>query len=112
MIVVATMHAREGKEDRVRDILVALVVESRQEEGCLQYDLLIGHEDPREFALYEVWESEAALNAHLRSKHVSVAYTFSAELCDEEPKVIAYRAVEPARKAHTGPTRRLDDGDE
>ena len=74
IVVVATMRAKEGKEDNLRDVLMALVVESRQEKGCLQYDLMVGDEEPLEFAMYERWESPAALNTHLRSRHIEVAY--------------------------------------
>ena len=112
IVVIATTHAREGKEDKVRDILTALVVESRQEPGNVQYDLLVGEEDPRRFVIYEVWESEAAMNKHLRSTHVSVAHSFADELNDVPPEVVSYRLIEPTRKAHSsGPTRPLEPTD-
>ena len=109
IVVIATMHAKEGQEDRMKDVLLALVVESRLEPGNLHYELLLSEDDPCEFAFYEVWENQAALNAHLRSKHISVAHSFSAELADREPRVVAYRSIEPMRKIHSsGPTRRLE----
>jgi quinol monooxygenase YgiN len=109
IVVIAKMHAREGKEDKLRDVLTALVVESRQEAGCVRYDLLVGEDDPGEFALYEAWENAAALNAHLRAKHVAVAHTFSDELTDVAPRVVSYSIVQPNRTAHSsGATRRLD----
>lgn len=111
VVVIATMHAREGEESRMRDVLLALVVESRQEQGNLRYDLLVSEEDPREYAIYEVWESAAALNAHLRSKHISVAHGLNEELSDVPPRVISYTTIEPQRKMHTGPTRRLEPSD-
>ena len=84
------------------------VVESRQEEGCRRYDLLRSEDDPHEFALYEEWESAAALNAHLRTSHISVGHAMSRSLTVEPPRVVSYRIVEPARRSHTGPTRRLE----
>jgi quinol monooxygenase YgiN len=110
--VIATLRAREGKEDRLRDILLALVVESRQEKGNVRYDLLVGLDDPRDLALHEVWENEATLNAHLRSKHIATAYTFADELNEFPPRVISYTVLEPTRKTHSaGPTRRLEPSD-
>jgi quinol monooxygenase YgiN len=111
VVVVATMHAQEGREDKLRDVLLALVVESRLEEGCLRYDLLRGEDDPLSFALYEEWESEAALNAHLRTRHIAVGHSLSEELLKEPPRVVAYLKLEPARRSHTGPTRKLDPSD-
>jgi quinol monooxygenase YgiN len=108
IVVIATMRARQGQEDRLRDVLTAIVVESRQEEGCIQFDLLVSDDDPHDVALYEEWESHAALNAHLRSRHVDVAYSLRDELTEALPRVISYRVVNPARRAHSGPTSRLD----
>lgn len=109
--VIATLRAREGKENRLRDILLALVVESRQEKGNVRYDLLVGQDDPRDLALHEIWENEGVLNAHLRSKHIANAYLFAEELNEFPPRVISYQLLEPIIKTHTGPTRRLEPTD-
>ena len=109
--VIVTMHAREGKEDELQAFLLALVIESRLETGNLRYDLLIGEDDPQEFAIYAEWENAAALNAHLRSKPVGFAHQRMPELTDVLPRVVAYRSVEPTVKRHTGPTTRLDPAD-
>jgi quinol monooxygenase YgiN len=106
--VIVTMRAREGKEDELRAFLLAIVVESRQEKGNLRYQLLIGDDDPREFAIHAQWENAAALNAHLRSKPVGFAHTRMPELTDAPPRIVAYGGVEPAVKTHSGPTSRLD----
>ena len=111
VVVIATMRAREGKEGNVRDVLTALVVESRQENGCLQYDMLVGDEDPAEFALYERWESMGLMNAHLRSRHIEVAYGLTSDLIEGTPKVVSYVPAEPKRTRHTGPTTRLNEGE-
>lgn len=111
LVVVATMRAREGSEDKLRDVLLALVVESRLEPGCHRYELLMGDEDTREFGLYEQWENQPALNAHLRSRHISVGYSLSDELLEAPAKVVSYRVVEPAKQMHTGPTRPLSPSD-
>ena len=110
--VIVTMRAREGKEDELRAFLLSIVVESRQEKGNLRYTLLIGEDDPLEFAIHAQWENAAALNAHLRSKPVGFAHSRMPELTEILPRVVAYRAVEPALKKHSGPTKRLDNDSE
>jgi quinol monooxygenase YgiN len=110
--IIATMRALEGKDDNVRDVLMALVVESRQEPGCLKYELMVGDEDPLEFALYEQWESATALNTHLRSRHIEVAYDLTGHLLAAPARVVSYVQIEPVRTRHTGPTRRLDPSEE
>lgn len=70
LTVIATMRARPGKEDALRDALVALVEPTSREDGFVTYDLHQGTEDPAEFAFYENWESGAALDAHLANDHL------------------------------------------
>jgi quinol monooxygenase YgiN len=102
--VIVTMHAREGKEEELRDFLLALVIESRQEKGNLRYDLLRGEDDPREFAIYAEWKNAAALNAHLRSQPVGFAHSRMPELTDVLPRVVAYKRVETTVTRRLGPT--------
>jgi len=109
--VIVTMHAREGREDELQAFLLAIVIESRLEKGNLRYDLLIGEDDPLEFAIYAQWENAAALNAHLRSKPVGFAHQRMPELTDVLPRVVAYKRVEPTLTRHSGPTKRLDPAD-
>jgi quinol monooxygenase YgiN len=61
LTVIATMRALPGKEQDLRDALVALV----------NYDLHQGVEDPALFCFYENWESGAALDAHLQAPHLT-----------------------------------------
>jgi quinol monooxygenase YgiN len=111
IVVLVTMHAREGKETALQNVLLALVVESRKEHGNRRYDLLVGEEDPREFAIYAEWENAAALNSHLRSRPVGYAHMFMPELDDVLPRIISYTVLEPTRTMHMGPTRPLDPKD-
>lgn len=54
----------------VREELLKLVVETRKEEGCLQYDL---HEDNSvsgRFIFYENWSSRELWQQHMNSEHI------------------------------------------
>jgi quinol monooxygenase YgiN len=68
-VVAVTWRAREGEEDRVRQILAEVVAHSRTEPGCRMF---VGHrslEDPRTFFLYEQYDDEAAFLAHRETEH-------------------------------------------
>ncbi|MGM7701814.1 putative quinol monooxygenase [Pseudalkalibacillus sp. Hm43] len=41
---------------------------SREEEGCVQYELHQGLEDDT-FMLYEIWENETAFEEHITTDH-------------------------------------------
>jgi quinol monooxygenase YgiN len=68
--VLARVQARAGCEDEVRRLLLALVAPSRNEAGCLNYDLHQSTTDPTEFMFYENWVSRAALDAHMEMPHL------------------------------------------
>ena len=41
----------------------------RDEPGCFRFDILQADSDPNRFHLYEVYESEAAVDAHRQAPH-------------------------------------------
>jgi quinol monooxygenase YgiN len=77
--VVATITARPGSEDVVRDALTELVSASRTEEGCMVYELFQSAADPTVFVALETWRSEDDLNAHAQSPHMQQALAAATE---------------------------------
>lgn len=64
------MQAKPGMESLLKQDLLRLVVETRQEEGCLNYDLHQSSDDPTKFLFYENWTSKAHLDRHAQSAHI------------------------------------------
>lgn len=73
LLVVATIPAKRKKVDELRVVLRALVAATREEEGCLSYDLYESASAPGTFITLERWVSQDALDAHLRTAHVGEA---------------------------------------
>lgn len=48
-----------------------LVTCSRQEAGCIQYDLKQETGEAAAFVIYEVWESEASWRTHIDANHIA-----------------------------------------
>ncbi|MGI9157684.1 MAG: putative quinol monooxygenase [Marmoricola sp.] len=72
--VVATIPAKPGSEDVIREALSALVTSTREEDGCVSYDLYESSAAPGTFVTIEVWRSQDDLDAHLRSPHLGEAF--------------------------------------
>jgi quinol monooxygenase YgiN len=70
LTVVAYMRAAEGKTEELRAALEALVEPTSKEEGCVNYDLHQGVEDPSFFTFYENWVSGEHLDTHLAAPHL------------------------------------------
>jgi len=79
--VVATFQARPRKEAELKSALTSLVAPTRQEAGCLNYDLHASPEDPAKFLFHESWTSRAHLDAHLQSAHLKALLPRVDELC-------------------------------
>ena len=74
MKVILRVLANPGKIDELRSILLELAAQSRNENGCLNYEVLQNTADPCDFTLVEEWTTEAALDAHLKTKHVQESF--------------------------------------
>jgi len=67
--VVAKNFVQEGKFEEVISLYKELVELTRQEEGCIKYELYQDEKDSNIIAMIEEWESREALNRHLNSEH-------------------------------------------
>lgn len=82
LTIVATIRAAAGQADLVQAELVKLVEPTRQEAGCLQYDLHRDNEDPSHFIFYENWESRALWQAHMNAPHLAAYMSATAGAVD------------------------------
>jgi quinol monooxygenase YgiN len=91
--VVATFQARPGKETELKNALISLVAPTRNEAGCLNYDLHESSEDPAKFLFHENWTSQAHLDAHLKSAHIAALLPRVDELCVAFPEIKLWERI-------------------
>lgn len=72
--VVATIPVKPEAVDAVRAALLTLVAQTRQEEGCLAYDLFESAAVPNTFVTVERWRGQADLDGHMTSPHLAAAF--------------------------------------
>ena len=69
--IIARIVPRPGQTVHLRGVLMAMVGPTNREAGCVVYNL---HEHPGKngptFSFYEVWQSQAALDEHMKTGHV------------------------------------------
>jgi quinol monooxygenase YgiN len=70
LTIVARIKAKPGMEERMRQDLLSVIAPTREEAGCITFDLLIDKNDPSIFVLYENWKDQAALDAHFQQPYV------------------------------------------
>lgn len=70
LTVVAIFRARPGHEAALREALEAMLAPTRDEPGCVNYDLHVSADDAALFFFHETWRSADDHQAHLRTRHV------------------------------------------
>jgi quinol monooxygenase YgiN len=55
----------------LQSVLQDLVGPSRNEAGCVNYELFQNEDNPLEFVTIEQWSDQAAVDAHLATPHMS-----------------------------------------
>jgi len=91
--VIANLPAKPDKVDEVKALLLSLVAPTRAEAGCIKYDLLQSTSDPAQFTFDEEWTSDAALDAHLATPHVSGALGKMPLLLAGDPDIRRYHQI-------------------
>lgn len=88
--VVAHITALSGKEAEVESTLSGLVEPTRQEPGCIHYELLQNLNNPTEFTLLEEWESQNALDGHTAAAHTKAAEAKMESLIKKSPPDVRF----------------------
>lgn len=71
LTIVAHITAKPGQEALVRSELEKLIPITRDEAGCLQYDLHTDNESPTHFMFFENWENRELWQTHMNAPHLS-----------------------------------------
>lgn len=89
----AIIKAKRLQHQALKDVLLNMVVQSRQEEACIQYDL---QEELNQaiFIFHEEWASQDGLDAHNQKPYILDFVSKANELTEE---VIIYKTqkIEP-----------------
>ena len=79
-----TFIAKEGCEDKMRELLVAMVAPSKIEDGCIFYDIFAYENNPRKFMAVESWRDEEALDGHKASSHYAIYKSSYEPYCEHK----------------------------
>ena len=98
-VLIVDFEVQDGTADKV----IALVSENarnsvEKEPGCLQFDVMQAADNPNRILLFEVYENEAAFQAHGKTDHIK------AFLEKARPMFVKTTMHKGTRKAH--PTKK------
>ena len=68
--VIAQLVAAEGKVNELKEMLLNLLETSRNDDGCINYDLHQSEDNSKVFMFHENWASKKLLDKHLATPHL------------------------------------------
>ena len=91
--VVARIVSKPDRIDETRALLEGLVSSTREEPGCVRYELLQSRTTRAEFVTVEEWVDQGAIDAHFSTDHVKAAFAKAPDLLGEAPDIRQYRLL-------------------
>jgi quinol monooxygenase YgiN len=92
MIVHAQVQIRPECREAFLAAARAVIPQSRQEAGFLEYGFFQDIDDPNRFITFERWASAAALSAHFHEPHTLTLLQKAPEMVASAPVITAYEA--------------------
>ncbi len=80
LIVAGTIQVDPQHRDEMFAAVAPMVAATKAEPGCRAYNFSPDVDDPGLVHLYELWEDQAALDAHFASEHMAAWRQASADL--------------------------------
>jgi len=100
LTVIAYITAKVGDEDKVRDALLDLVVETRKERGCINYDLHQSEKNPNEFLMHENWAAASDLDAHAKTVHIQEFVRAAGGLLERPAIITKWTMISDLEQTH------------
>ena len=91
--ILAHFRAKPSQEARLLQELKRLPAPTRLEAGCTAYELHQSQSDPALFVFYEIWASQAALDAHFGTPHLQALLRQVPELVEGSPEITKWTVV-------------------
>ena len=91
--LVAIAQAKPGKEKVLEQTLLALVPQTRQEAGCINYDLHRSLDKKGGFVFYENWADRTALEQHRTMPYMVDLRAKAVDLLAEPLQIELYEMI-------------------
>ncbi|MFK3767305.1 antibiotic biosynthesis monooxygenase [Pseudomonas putida] len=84
---IAFFTSRRGQNDALGQRLLALVGPTRQEPGCVRYDIYQSSDSAEGWFVYEDWRSPTDFDGHMQMPYVQAFMSEVDALCSEAPEI-------------------------
>jgi quinol monooxygenase YgiN len=91
--IIARISARADAAARLRQVLRDLSVATRDEAGCVSYELFQDDDNALDFITIEHWVDDAAAAAHMTTPHVAEAFARAGDLLAQPPLIHRFSQI-------------------
>jgi len=88
--IIAKSVIKNGMKENFRQIARELIIKSREEEGCISYDLFEDMDNEDNLVFIEKWKDQNAIQLHNESKHFRDIIPRLAKLRKGNPEIKYY----------------------
>ncbi|WP_164521386.1 putative quinol monooxygenase [Iodobacter ciconiae] len=100
MYIFATLESLPHTVEEVRAVLRNMAVSSRQEPGCLHYQLLQSAEQPTLLHVFEEYKDAESISAHQASPHYQNYRQIISDKLARQPSVTIMTSLLTDRSGH------------
>ena len=93
IIIVAKCKIKRGKTEAFKALTEELIRESRNEEGCISYNLYEDYHDSNILTFIEEWKDEEAIKLHNETKHFTSIVPKLSEFQEGHTEVNLYKGI-------------------
>ena len=79
-----TFIAKDGCEEKMKELLSAMVQPSQAENGCILYEIVQYENNKKKFMAVETWADEAALDGHKTTEHYAIYKSSYEPYCEKK----------------------------
>jgi len=93
IVLIARLKVKKGKENEAKQEALAIVADSRAEDGCLNYDFHQSLDDATIFFWHETWANKSALDAHFKKSYFAELGAKLKDIAEEPTQLSLTRMV-------------------
>lgn len=93
LYLTARLKVKNDKVEELKQAALAIVADSRSEEGCISYNVHQSIEDATVFVWRECWKSKADLDEHFEMDYVKNFFSVVNEVAAEPPQIILTKMI-------------------
>jgi quinol monooxygenase YgiN len=90
IVVAAKFNGKPSSRSEILQMVAAISLLSRAENGCLTYQFYEQQPGGNEFLFFEEWRDQAALEAHFQTQHFAEFVKALPALIEGAPKIRIY----------------------